>query len=58
LKSSAEEGYIEAMYELGNAYIKGELCKKNYELAYAWHRQACRNGYTLSYVSRLKSLIN
>jgi len=51
LKSSAEEGYIEAMYELGNEYIKGQLCKKNYELAYAWHRQACRNGYVLSYVN-------
>lgn len=51
LKSSAEEGYIEAMYELGNEYIRGEICKKNYELAYAWHRQACRNGYVLSYVS-------
>jgi len=50
LKSSAEEGYIEAMYVLGNEYIKGVLCKKNYELAYAWHRQACRNGYILSYV--------
>ena len=50
LKSSAEEGYTEAMYELGNEYIKGEFCSKNYELAYAWHRQACRNGYLLSYV--------
>lgn len=50
LKSAAEEGYLEAMYELGNEYMKGELCKKNYELAYAWHRQACRNGYILSYV--------
>ena len=50
LKSSAEEGYTEAMFELGNEYIKGELCRKNYELAYAWHRQACRNGYVLSYV--------
>lgn len=53
LKSSAEEGYIEAMYVLGNEYIKGELCKRNYELSYAWHRQACRNGYILSYVSNL-----
>jgi len=50
LKASAEEGYTEAMYELGNEYIRGVLCKKDYELAYAWHRQACRNGYILSYV--------
>jgi TPR repeat protein len=38
------------MFELGNEYIKGNLIEKNYELAYAWHRQACRNGYFLSYV--------
>ena len=30
LKSAAEEGYIEAMYQLANEYIKGELNKRNY----------------------------
>jgi TPR repeat protein len=50
LKMSAEEGYVEAMHELGNQYTLGEICKKNYLYALAWHRQACRNGYLLSYV--------
>jgi TPR repeat protein len=49
LKHAAEEGYPAAMYELGNEYIKGEICPKNYYLALAWHRHACRNGYFLSY---------
>lgn len=50
LRFAAEEGYVEAMYELGNEFIKGELCQVDYKLALAWHRQACRNGYILSYV--------
>jgi TPR repeat protein len=50
LKSSAEEGYVEAMHELGNAYMEGKICKRDYLKALAWHRQACRNGYVLSYV--------
>jgi TPR repeat protein len=49
LKLSAEEGYIEAMHELGNIYITGELNKKNKLKALAWHRHACRNGHLLSY---------
>jgi TPR repeat protein len=50
LKNAAEEGYPAAMYELGNEYIKGEISPRNYYLALAWHRHACRNGYFLSYV--------
>ena len=49
LSNSAEEGYLEAMHELGNQYMSGTLRKKNYLKALAWHRQACRNGYILSY---------
>ena len=49
LKESAKEGYVQAMYTLGNEYLKGELCSKNYTKALAWHRQASRNGYILSY---------
>ena len=49
LSRSAEEGYLEAMHELGNHYISGNLRKKNYLKALAWHRHACRNGYILSY---------
>jgi TPR repeat protein len=49
LKYSAEEGYVEAMYELGNQYLYGGLRHKNYLKALSWHRQACRNGYILSY---------
>ena len=36
-------------HELGNQYISGTLRKKNNLKALAWHRQACRNGYILSY---------
>jgi hypothetical protein len=50
LKLSAEEGYVEAMHELGNEYAKGEYTKRNLLKALAWYRQACRNGYSLSYV--------
>lgn len=50
LKMSAEEGYPAAMYELGNEYIKGDICEVDYYLSLAWHRHACRNGYFLSYV--------
>ena len=50
LKLSAEEGYVEAMHELGNEYCKGEYTKRNLLKALAWHRQACRNGFSLSYV--------
>lgn len=46
---SAEEGYVEAMHELGIQYLKGTICKKNILNSLAWHRQACRNGYYLSY---------
>lgn len=49
LTNSAEEGYLEAMHELGNQYLSGHLRKKNYLKSLAWHRQACRNGYLLSY---------
>jgi TPR repeat protein len=49
LKESAKEGYTEAMYTLGNEYLKGNLCKQNYVKALAWHRHACRNGYFPSY---------
>lgn len=46
---SAEEGYTTSMYILGNEYIKGELIQKSYYKALAWHRQACKDGYFLSY---------
>jgi len=49
LSNSAEEGYVEAMHELGNQYIIGAIRKKNNLKALAWHRQACRNGFILSY---------
>ena len=49
LKRSAEEGYVEAQHELANCYMSGEICKIDYKLALAWHRQACRNGFILSY---------
>lgn len=52
LKLAAEEGYVEAMHELANEYVKGEICEKDYRLALAWHRHACRNGYALSYVKK------
>jgi TPR repeat protein len=56
LKYAAEEGYPAAMYELGNEYIKGEICPQNYYKALAWHRHACRNGYFLSYVNKILNL--
>jgi TPR repeat protein len=49
LRRAAEEGFVEAQFELANNYMNGELCKIDYKLALAWHRQACRNGYVLSY---------
>ncbi len=50
LTFSAEEGYTEAMFELGNSYINNNIdLEKDYYKALAWHRQACRNGYFLSY---------
>lgn len=53
LKCSAEEGYTPAMYELGCSYLKGELAPINTFKSLSWHRQACKNGYILSYVSAL-----
>lgn len=49
LRTAAEEGYVEAMHELGNNYISGHWSKRDKLKALAWHRQACRNGYILSY---------
>ena len=49
LRRSAEEGYVEAQFELANNLMSGDICKIDYKLALAWHRQACRNGYVLSY---------
>lgn len=49
LRRAAEEGYVEAQHELANNYMSGEICKIDYKMALAWHRQACRNGYVLSY---------
>lgn len=51
LKSSAEEGYIVAMYELGQYYYENKKDNSiNLKKSLAWHREACKNGYILSYV--------
>ena len=52
LKTSAEEGYIVAMYELGQFYYENKNEDvSNLKKSLAWHREACKNGYILSYVS-------
>jgi TPR repeat protein len=44
LKQSAEAGFADAQYELGNCYLKGEGVEQNDELAMQWYQTSAENG--------------
>jgi hypothetical protein len=45
MKYSAEMGYAEAQYELGNWYMEGWSVAKNEEKALEWYRKAAEQGH-------------
>lgn len=56
-KKSANKGYVQAQYALGDVYEFGEGVEMNYVLAQSWYKKAAEQGYThaLSKLDRLKN---
>ena len=45
LKKRAEQGDVQAQYELGYAYLSGEGILQDYTKAAEWYRKAAEQGY-------------
>ena len=45
-KKSADQGYVQAQYSLGDVYEFGEGVQVNYVLAQNWYKKAADQGYT------------
>lgn len=43
--AAAEQGDVEAQYQLGSMYSRGKSVKKNYELAVKWYTAAAEQGF-------------
>ena len=42
---AAEQGFVEAQYNLGNAYKHGEGVEQNFEEVVKWYRMSAEQGY-------------
>jgi TPR repeat protein len=56
-KKSANRGYVQAQYSLGDAYEFGEGVQVNYVLAQRWYKKAAERGYTHA-ADRLNKLVH